>query len=261
MAPRRVVAFDPRKLARRPVVGEQVRTNLNRWHPRSIATRQDDPRYRDRRDDPSGFDSPRSLPQPMIFTATPHNELDPDDPHQNGAHTFDQEEGDVVVPEPCWDQYPSGPDGDGNVKRRYYNPTRQWGDQVSIDVPLSSALTLFPFDQLIDFRLHMPAVITLRLSAVCVNGILAAPSAKLFVTWTVDYGCGRATQTKPYHQLVGPADGNPDTDIVVQSPCHALRVSGVLTANFGGGLPLGPFTVHCTAACAPQTSFPDMVSA
>lgn len=237
------------------------RTNLARFDPRSIAERRFDPRFHDRRDEGRADRLPRSLPEPFILRPTPHNELDPDNPHENGAHTFDQEEGDVVLPEPCWDQYPDGPDGDGNVRRHFYNPTRQWGDQVSVDVPANGTDTTYPFDQLIDFRLHMPAVITLRLSAVCVNGVLAAPSAKLFVTWIVDYGCGRATQTKPYHQLVGPADGSTDTDIVIVSPCHALRVSGSLTALLSGGLGLGPFTVHCTAACAPQTSFPDMVSA
>ena len=181
-------------------VGEQVNTNLERWHPDSIAEREAAQpgqgfgleRFYDRREG-------RSLPQPMMPAEMPHNEANPDDPHRNGMFGFDDPEGETVLPPPCWDQYPDGPDGTGNVKRsRGYNPTTAYGDR---SVFILTRSTKEASGQLLDLRYTRPAATLIRLSSTEISGILAAPDLLLFVTWIVDYGVGRATQQKRINKL------------------------------------------------------------
>ncbi len=206
----------------------------------------------------------RSVPQPFHRPEPPHNQLDENDLHElheNGDYPFEAyPEGEVVLPEPCWDQHPDGPDGNANVRRRVYNPVKQWGDrfETEIDTGTKTPNTV-EFEQLLDMKLHVPAVCLLRLSAVELSGLNTAPIATLFVIWTVDYGVGRVNQQKKYKQLVGPALGQLDTDLYLTAPVQALRVSGEVVDSFVGfGNP--KYHVEVFAQVAPYTSTPANVA-
>jgi len=254
------------------------KANLARFDPRSIAARANDIRFRDRRFDDTESDADaRSIPQPFMPENLPHNVLDPRHPHDNGAFTFDEEEGDTVLPEPCWDQYP----GDGNERRHYYNPTKQWGDRriiaitdlsqvPSANVPVnqggqnpsqttsSSPNTTTNTGQLLDLKIQMPTVCLVRLSAVDLTGQLTSTAADLFVIWTVDIGCGRSLQRKFYKQLVAPLLGQVETQLLFQIPLQALRASCEVFDTFAALSKV--YEVECLVAAAPFTSYPDIVS-
>jgi hypothetical protein len=180
--------------------------------------------------------------------------------HEDPTQPFP--EGDVDTPEACWFQHP-----EAQKISKYYRPERQWGDSFTSIITDNQKVT---FGQRLDLRLHIPAVVVLRLSAQDTSGILTEPDANLFVTWQVDIGCGRALQILSFTQNVMPLLGGPgapfagtpvpstNTDIYLQLPVQALRASGTIVDNFSA---VGnKYNVTCVAMAAPITSRPDMVS-
>ena len=196
-----------------------------------------------------GFDrsNDRALSQPFIRRPIPHNELFPDEPHEHGQFGFDEADGETVLPEPCWDQQPNA------EKLEIRRPERQWGDREVIEVGRAQTMAS---SQLLDMRLQLPAVCTLVLSAVDLTGFLAATNPLLFVTWTVDWGVGRATQSKNYVQVVEPLSGITDTDLIISRPVHALRVQATVTDGIADS---HKYFVQLVAQVAPNTTSWDLV--
>jgi hypothetical protein len=227
----------------------------------------------------------RSLNQPFIRLPEPHDDAYPENPYENGQYTYDDAEGDVVVPEACWAQHPD------DLERHHYNPTKQWGDRKVIWITNGSLVPASNFPilpgsagtgtnignsspnaattyastnrstltgQMIDLKLEVPSVVLVYLSAVDLTGTLTATTAKLFVQWTLNFGCGRANISKQFQQLVGPQNGSVVTDLNIQQAIQALRVSAqVFDTISGGAAPI--YAVECTCMVAPFTSYADNV--
>ena len=163
-------------------------------------------------------------------------------------------EGDVTNPDACWDQHPEAP-----KITRFYQPERQWGDRRVLDFPASGIGPPTPpklTQQLLDLKFHIPAVVMLRLSSTELTGALTTLSANYVTTWTIDIGCGRALQIKTIAEQIAPIDGSASTDIFLQLPVHALRVSASVNIVSNPD----DFVIECVAAAAPFTSFPGMVA-
>ena len=231
--------------------------------------------------EPERFD----LPQPFAHRLeVPHDEYDeeqdgPSMPFEHGELPFGHEDGEVRGPEACWGQW------GGDRKRRFYNPSKQWGDRRVIaitngntipaaNVPIAqgglnpnqttyaSPNTTTLTGYLVDMKLHIPAVCVLYLSAVDISGTLSSGGtlATLYVLWTVEIGCGRANQKKTQMQLVAPSDNSVITALNIEQPMQALRVYGqVFDTHVGVSSPV--YEVECVATVAPQsTVFPEAVS-
>ena len=171
--------------------------------------------------------------------------------HEDGFEPFP--EGVVQTPDACWDQHP-----EADKIARFYKPERQWGDQ---EIQAIVEGEQFTFGQFLDLKLHLPAVVSLRLSSVDIQNAITAPLTSLFVDWTLDIGCGRALQIVQLRQLVQPQAaqaGATLTDLSIQLPVHALRVSAQLT--FQAGILGKKPTVQMVAMVAPFTSYPEMVA-
>ena len=193
---------------------------------------------------------PSSTPSAMPRTV---HRLDPQRGYvQNEDPTQPFPEGDVVVPEACWFQHPEAP-----KISRFYQPQRQWGDRkvlVFPPLPLGGQLTQLS-QQLLDLRLDIPAVCLVRLSSVELSGGLTALTPNAVTTWTLDLGCGRSLQIKTVAEQIATADGANSTDIALQVPIQALRVSASVFVK--NNVP--EFVVECVAQVAPFTSYPGMV--
>jgi hypothetical protein len=203
----------------------------------------------------------RSLNQPFIRPPVPHNDEYPDNPYDNGEYTYDEPEGDTNVPEACWAQYPGG-----ETRRPYNILPGSAGTGTNIGNTSPNAATTYASTnrstltgQMIDLKLEVPSVVLVYLSAVDLTGTLTATTPKLFVQWTLNFGCGRANISKQFQQLVGPQNGSVVTDLNIQQAIQALRVSAqVFDTLSGGAAPI--YAVECTCMVAPFTSYADNVS-
>ena len=177
-------------------------------------------------------------------------------PHRdNHEHSFPFEpfpEGEVQNPEACWDQH-----SESERINRYYKPERQWGDQ---QVKAITEGQTFTFGYFLDLKIHMPATVNVRLSAVDIAGAITGTVNSLYVDWTLDIGCGRALQIISLRQLVQPLSALPadQTDLSLSLPIHALRVAAKLTFE-AGVLDLKP-NVQMVAMSAPVMSYPGMIA-
>lgn len=162
-------------------------------------------------------------------------------------------EGDVTVPEACWDQHPSR-----SEVGRFFDRIARWGDQqtLQLDGNAFAAIDVKKISkQLVMYETRKPYGVRLTLNATDLSVAAGGGGTDYFVTWTVLIGCGSAQRT---YQFVQPMQTVPQplgSDIVLDVSAEVVRVSGV--AEFKATYLPQKGTPTLQAMCAPQVWIPD----